>query len=125
MAAAPSAVRFLIQIGHRKSVPLEIARRQALEHLLLLPPTEPPTALVCCDDLTVVGVLNAAYRHKIVVSDDLSVIGFDDLTIVSYAVPPRTTVRRPKQDMGRVATEIVLSLLAGSITEKSNTFQPI
>jgi len=96
---------------------------QALEHLLLLPPAEAPTALVCYNDLTAVGVLNAAYRHKIVVPDDLSVIGFDDLTIASYAIPPLTTVRQPKHEMGRVAIEIVFNLLAGSTTEKSYTFQ--
>ena len=90
---------------------------------MLLPPAEAPTALVCSNDLTAVGVLNAAYRHKIVVPDDLSVIGFDDLTIASYAIPPLTTVRQPKHEMGRVATDIVFNLLAGSTTEKSYTFQ--
>jgi DNA-binding LacI/PurR family transcriptional regulator len=94
---------------------------QALEHFVSL--AETPTALVCYNDLTAVGVLNSAYRRKIVVPDELSVVGFDDLTIASYANPPLTTVRQPKHEMGRVATEIVFNLLAGSTTEKSYTFQ--
>ena len=95
----------------------------ALEQFCLLPEADGPTALACYNDLTAVGVLNAAYRHKIVVPDDLSVVGFDDLTIASYAIPPLTTVRQPKHEMGRAATEILFNLLAGSTTEKSRTFQ--
>jgi LacI family transcriptional regulator len=74
------------------------SRRWNICHYCL--PPEAPTPLVCCNDLTVFSVLNAAYRHKIAVSDDLSVIGFDDLTIASYAVPPLTTVRQPKARRG-------------------------
>jgi DNA-binding LacI/PurR family transcriptional regulator len=94
---------------------------QSLQHFRLLP--DPPTAIVCYNDLTAIGVLNAAYRHKITVPDDLSVIGFDDLMIASYAVPPLTTVRQPKHEMGRTASEILFNLLAGSTMERSSLFQ--
>jgi DNA-binding LacI/PurR family transcriptional regulator len=89
---------------------------QALEHFRAL--SEPPSAILCYNDLTAIGVLNAAYRHNIPVPDGLSVVGFDDLTIASYVVPPLTTVRQPKREMGRKATEIVFNLLAGSTTER-------
>jgi DNA-binding LacI/PurR family transcriptional regulator len=49
----------------------------------------------------------------------MSVVGFDDLTVSSYTIPPLTTVRQPKQEMGRMATEILLNLLAGSAAENS------
>ncbi len=94
---------------------------QSLQHFRSL--SDPPTGVVCYNDLTAIGLLNAAYRNKITVPDDLSVIGFDDLIIASYSVPPLTTVRQPKHEMGRTATEIFFNLLAGSTTERSSLFQ--
>jgi len=94
---------------------------QSLQHFLSLP--ERVTALVCFNDLTAIGVLNAAYRQKISLPDELSVIGFDDLMIASYTVPPLTTVRQPKLEMGRKATELLFNLLAGSTMERSSVFQ--
>jgi DNA-binding LacI/PurR family transcriptional regulator len=40
------------------------------------------------------------------------VAGFDDLAIASFFTPPLTTVRQPMRQMGRLATETLLSLLA-------------
>src|SRR5260370_39769813 len=53
----------------------------------------------------------------------MSVDCFDDLPNGSYMHPPLTTVRQPKQQMGRLATEILLNLLAGSKTETSRKLQ--
>ena len=42
---------------------------------------------------------------------DVSVIGFDDLSFSSVAFPPLTTLRVPKQEMGRVAVRRIVELL--------------
>jgi DNA-binding LacI/PurR family transcriptional regulator len=44
----------------------------------------------------------------------VSVIGFDDLSIVQFTEPPLTTIRQPMSEMGRLAMEAVLDLLGGS-----------
>jgi len=57
------------------------------------------------------------YAHNLRVPDDISLVGFDDLFFAPYTHPPLTTVRQPKEHMGRLATEIVLKLLSGMSCE--------
>ena len=89
----------------------------AMEQLLSIP--EPPTAVFCFNDMTAIGALNAAQRRGLRAPDDISIVGFDDLLIASYTLPPLTTVRQPKHEMGRMATEILLNLLGGSESESN------
>ena len=51
----------------------------------------------------------------------LSVIGLDDLYLTSYTDPPLTTVQQPKAEMGRLAAQILLELLAGKNPESRLT----
>lgn len=67
------------------------------------------SAVFCASDRMAVGLLHAAHRRGIVVPDELSVVGFDDLTWARYLCPPLTTVRQPGRDMGRAAARQVLS----------------
>lgn len=78
----------------------------------LLSRAEPPTAIVCYNDMTAMGALRAAHRRGVRVPGHLSVAGFDDLAIASFFTPPLTTVRQPMRQMGRLAIETLLSLLA-------------
>jgi DNA-binding LacI/PurR family transcriptional regulator len=158
-AASRSAVRFLVQLGHRRVAyvgdrfgfqsnaarhdgyrqcleEFGIAYRPeyvvagasgpeggtlAMDHLVTLP--ERPTAVFCYNDMTAVGVLASARRHRLRVPDDLSVVGFDDLLIASYTHPPLTTVRQPTRLIGRVAAEMLLNLLSGSKIEANRRMQ--
>jgi DNA-binding LacI/PurR family transcriptional regulator len=80
----------------------------------LLALANPPTAVFCYDDMTALGALRQARIHGLRVPDDLSLVGFDDLSIVRYTDPPLTTVRQPMAQMGRIAMETLLDILAGS-----------
>ncbi len=73
----------------------------------------PPTAVVCYNDLTAIGLLSAAAKHGIRVPSDLSVIGYDNIPLSAYTVPPLTTVEQPKQALGQQAVETCLRVLAG------------
>ncbi|RPJ49741.1 MAG: LacI family transcriptional regulator, partial [Acidobacteria bacterium] len=84
----------------------------AMNRLLAL--DNPPTAVFCYNDLTAIGALRAIRLHGLRVPDDISVVGFDDLAIASYTDPPLTTVRQPKQQMGRMAVEILCNLISGA-----------
>jgi LacI family transcriptional regulator len=66
------------------------------------------TAVFCASDRMAVGLLHTAQRRGISVPDDLSVVGFDDLTWARYLCPPLTTVRQPGREMGRAAARLVL-----------------
>jgi len=79
--------------------------------LLRLP--DPPTAILCGNDLQALGVYEAARLAGLRIPHDLSVIGFDDLPVTRWCGPPMTTVRQPLVDMGATAAQMVLSLAAG------------
>ena len=73
----------------------------AMERLLLLDPL--PTAVVCSNDMTAIGVLHKLYRKGLRVPDDISVIGFDDIHIAEVMMPPLTTVQMSRLDIAKAA----------------------
>jgi DNA-binding LacI/PurR family transcriptional regulator len=77
-----------------------------LEALLAL--ERPPTAIVCSTDHLAVGVLHAAAERGMTVPGDLSVVGFDDIPMASYLVPPLTTVHMPIGEMTAVASALAM-----------------
>ena len=86
-----------------------------MEQLLTLP--ERPTGVFCFNDMSALGALRALCAHNLRVPEDVSLVGFDDLFFAPYTHPPLTTVRQPKEHMGKLATEIVLKLLSGTSCE--------
>ncbi len=62
-----------------------------------------PSAILCGNDLTAIGVLHCAFDRKIRVPDELSVIGFDDITFAEYTQPALTTVSVPRRQVGEMA----------------------
>ena len=79
--------------------------------LLRLP--DPPTAVVCGDDLQALGVYEAARVAGLRIPDQLSVVGFDDVSHSEWCSPPMTTVRQPFTEMGAAAARMVLDLADG------------
>lgn len=75
------------------------------------------TAIFCYNDITAVGVLSACYKRGLSVPGDLSVIGFDDIDIAAYTIPPLTTIHQPQLELGRRAMQMVLDILAGQTPE--------
>ena len=64
-----------------------------------------PTAILCSNDMTAVGVLRAAYMGGLRVPDDLSVIGLDDIDFAEFTLPPLTTIRLSRFDLEQAAFE--------------------
>jgi LacI family transcriptional regulator len=62
-----------------------------------------PTAIVCSNDMTAIGVLRAAYMDGLRVPQDLSVIGLDDIDFAEYTLPPLTTIRLSRAELARAA----------------------
>ena len=56
---------------------------------------EPPTAIMCGDDLLALGALQAARIRGLRVPGDVAVTGFNDFEFAQFADPPLTTVRVP------------------------------
>lgn len=64
-----------------------------------------PTAILCSNDMTAIGVLRAAYMKGLRVPQDLSVVGLDDIDFAEFTLPPLTTIRLSRGDLARAAFE--------------------
>jgi DNA-binding LacI/PurR family transcriptional regulator len=62
-----------------------------------------PTAVMCSNDMTAIGVLHKLYHAGLRVPDDLSVIGFDDIHIAQVTIPPLTTIQMSCFELARAA----------------------
>jgi DNA-binding LacI/PurR family transcriptional regulator len=82
--------------------------------LELLALTDPPTAIFATSDAQALGVLEAARARKVAVPDELSVVSFDDTTAAAMASPPLTAVRQPFEELGQVATHLLVSMSEGT-----------
>jgi LacI family transcriptional regulator len=69
----------------------------------LLAPQKMPTAVMCSNDMTAIGVLHRLYRAGLRAPDDFSVIGFDNIHIAEVTIPPLTTVEMSRLDLARAA----------------------
>ncbi len=67
--------------------------------------TSRPTAIVCSNDMTAIGVLRAAYEDGLRVPHDLSVIGLDDIDFAEFTLPPLTTIRLSRKELAKAAFE--------------------
>jgi LacI family transcriptional regulator len=79
----------------------------------LLDLADPPSAIFAGSDQQALGVYEAARLRGLRVPQDLSVVGFDDLPMARWYSPPLTTVRQPLAEMGRVAAEMLGTLVEG------------
>lgn len=83
--------------------------RDAMKKILALPNW--PTAIMCSNDMTAIGVQHALFEANLRVPDDFSLIGFDDIHLTEYTIPPLTTVRMSCHDLATKAIENLLSRL--------------
>jgi LacI family transcriptional regulator, galactose operon repressor len=80
---------------------------RALAELMRLP--KPPTAVLCSNDMTAIGVMREAYDLGINVPHDISVVGFDDIRLSEFITPPLTTVRMSQTELARVAFQALIN----------------
>lgn len=76
--------------------------------LAAMPDAERPTAVFCANDLIALGLLQQAIGRGWSVPDDLAIIGYDDIDFAAAAAVPLTSVRQPREELGRTAAELVL-----------------
>lgn len=128
----PVRQEFIVEGDHR----LEGGER-ALKKLFGL--RERPTALLCSNDMTAIGVMREAYELRVEVPKDLSIIGFDDIRMADFMVPPLTTIQMSQTELATLAFQALLketkrdtpdpqgteySLATRLILRRSTTFPP-
>ena len=84
----------------------------------LLENEEKPTAIFAETDNLAIGAIRAVKEAGLIVPDDISIVGFDDIMSSSYIDIPLTTVLQPKFEIGRLSAQ----LLIDRINKKGNKF---
>jgi LacI family repressor for deo operon, udp, cdd, tsx, nupC, and nupG len=76
-------------------------------------PSNPPTAVICNNDVMAFGAYRRLQELGKRIPDDVSLVGFDDVLTSSYITPGLTTVAVPKEDLGWMAIQALLAAIAG------------
>ncbi|MBY4891261.1 LacI family DNA-binding transcriptional regulator [Rhodobacteraceae bacterium N5(2021)] len=79
----------------------------------LMQESQPPTAVLCGNDVLAVGALGRARDLGVDVPGDVSIVGFDDIELAQVAYPKLTTVHVPHREMGRKAARALIGFLQG------------
>lgn len=74
------------------------------------------TATFCMSDTLGMGALLALDRENISVPDEMALVGFDDLPISQYTIPPLTTVRQPIYEKGKRAATLLINQIENKET---------
>jgi LacI family transcriptional regulator len=82
--------------------------RSAGERLMGVGSRRRPTAAFCANDLLALGLLQQLITAGARVPEDLAIVGYDDIEYAAAAAVPLTSVRQPRQELGRRAAELVL-----------------
>lgn len=69
------------------------------------------TAMVCFNDMAAIGAIRALHDAQLRVPEDISVVGFDDISQAAFQMPSLTTIRQPLHEMGRLAAHLLLDHL--------------
>jgi LacI family transcriptional regulator len=82
--------------------------RRAGERIVGMTAATRPTAAVCANDLVALGLLQEMVRHGVRVPDEFAIVGYDDIDFAAAAAVPLSSVRKPRQELGRRAAELLL-----------------
>ncbi len=82
--------------------------REAGEAIIGMPASRRPTAAICANDLLALGMLQEMVRHGVRVPEEFAIVGYDDIDFAAAAAVPLSSVRKPRQELGRRAAELLL-----------------
>jgi LacI family transcriptional regulator len=84
---------------------------QVVEGLRQIAPGERPTAILASSDLMAISILRALQTAGWAVPREISVAGIDDIALSAYVTPALTTLRLPRQKMGRLAFDLLKQMI--------------
>ncbi|MFJ8581752.1 LacI family DNA-binding transcriptional regulator [Micromonospora sp. NPDC093277] len=100
--------------------------RAAAGQIADLPASERPTAVFCANDLLALGVLQEMTQRGVRVPQDIAIVGYDDIEFAAAAAVPLSSVRQPREQLGRTAAGLLLEEIAshGDHEHRHVMFQP-
>jgi DNA-binding LacI/PurR family transcriptional regulator len=84
----------------------------------LLKMSNPPTAIVACNDLLALGAMSIAQERGLQIGRDISITGFDDIILAETAHPPLTTIHQPARKIGSLIYQMLVKVINGEYIEK-------
>jgi LacI family transcriptional regulator len=128
------AIRALERVG-RAGTDLYMMETQALNAaagqragaaIADLPPRMRPTGVFCANDLLALGVLREMTTRRIRVPERAAIVGYDDVHFAAAAAVPLSSVRQPRQQLGRTATQLLIEETLGRSTHQHRqiVFEP-
>jgi len=83
------------------------------------------TAIFAANDQMAIGAIKVLNDKGISVPDEVSIVGFDDSYISPYVIPPLTTIKQRREEMGKIATELLLDRINSRHKEEKTPRQII
>jgi len=80
-----------------------------------------PTAVICSNDMTAIGVMRKSNEDQIGIPQDLSVIGFDDIRLAQFVIPPLTTIQMSQAELARLAFDALMADVEREVPSPSGT----
>jgi LacI family transcriptional regulator len=87
--------------------------RAAGAQIAEMPARERPTAAFCANDVLALGLLQEMTARQLRVPGDLALVGYDDIDFAAGAAVPLSSVRQPREQLGRAAAELLIEETAG------------
>lgn len=72
-----------------------------------------PTAVMASNDLTAIGAMGAIAEAGLRVPEDISVVGYDDIQLSAFTMPPLTTLSLPRSEIAKAAFRALLNAQNG------------
>lgn len=107
--AMPSVGNWTFQSG-------QAAARAFLER------ASPPTAIFACNDTMAIGAMAALWEHGLTVPGDMSVVGYDNITLSAFSSPPLTTMSTPILALGQRLCQMLLERINGNLPPEPQVF---
>jgi LacI family transcriptional regulator len=77
-----------------------------------------PTAFFTCNDILAIGAIRAFQEFDFKIPDDISFVGFDDLPVSSFIIPPLSTLSVPKHEIGQQSVKMLLRQIPNKYTDQ-------
>ena len=102
------AIKALGFVRNESARQLRAAGLRAGAQIAALPPGRRPTGVFCANDLIALGLLQEMTLCRIAVPGDIAIVGYDDIDFAAAAAVPLSSVRQPRQQLGRTAARLLL-----------------
>lgn len=106
---------YILNIGEGNGVETVDAAMEALRRKL---PYLKPTAVFCCNDLMAVGALNACKRLGLAVPGNVSVMGYDNISLSRLVEPKITTMDQNMFQLGSTAAKLLVENIRGGQSKR-------